>query len=153
MVGDCERLSGLLSPESRDLIVVSNVLEHLRQPERFLSAAASILTKSGRLVVALPPIVNEGQKSDNDAIPYHRSNLYVDEWIELFGRFSKTLTIYRQCWSPAVKEPDFASPFRSRLAIESFEFHETDRDELYQRPSLGIVYELEACGVRLDRGR
>jgi SAM-dependent methyltransferase len=150
-VVDCEAVGSRFRPASQDVIVASNILEHLRNPKAFVEAAVSILTPLGKLIVALPPIVNEWQKSENDAIPYHRSNLYVDEWISLFRSTGFSERLFRQDWQPGVREPDFSSPFRSELTTESFLFEETTRNELYLRPCLGVIYELSKPGTSQDQ--
>jgi len=61
-----------------DLVVASNVLEHLEHIEPALDSIRAMLPPSdGRLLVAVPPIVDDASLKANEAIPYHRSNHMV----------------------------------------------------------------------------
>lgn len=81
-VADLQHLS--FPPSSFDLITSSNALEHLESPGLFLRDCASILTASGRVVLAVPPITFPERLAQHRGIHYHRSNLTVIEWVQLF---------------------------------------------------------------------
>ena len=106
-----------------DLIVASNVLEHLHDVPRVLDALP--LAPDGRFLVAVPPITDENTRRANEAIDYHRSNHSVGEWLEMLrARFGEVRS-YRHFWRDGVT-PDFSDPFRSRLTPEDFRFEEAD---------------------------
>lgn len=57
---DVSSLSQHFSPGSYDVIVLADVLEHLRHPEQVLLDAGRLLTASGRLLLSIPNIAYAG---------------------------------------------------------------------------------------------
>ncbi len=129
-------------PESADLIVSSNVLEHLDEPGRFLSAAREALVQDGRLILALPPIVSDADREAHEGIHYHRSNFSVDGWLELFDREGWSVEVLAHRYSGSGHKLDFSSPFRSSAEVSEFSFTPSTRDEIYSTPPITALYVL-----------
>ncbi|HYX19616.1 MAG TPA: class I SAM-dependent methyltransferase, partial [Thermoanaerobaculia bacterium] len=98
---------------SFDLVVSSNVLEHLTDPAGFVAEAHRALPAGGRAVLAVPPITSPTVLDDHRDIHFHRSNLTVDQWLRLVespGWRAIDIVAHRYRESPV---PDFTSPFTS----------------------------------------
>jgi SAM-dependent methyltransferase len=84
VVDDCEVFAHVSGPF--DLICSFENIEHLRQPERFLAAAARALTPDGLLIVSTPdragtaPFVN-----GKPANPHHFHEWYATEFLGLLS--------------------------------------------------------------------
>ncbi len=139
-VGDCEAFDAPAA--AFDRIVASNVLEHLMHPERFLDRAGRLLAAGGDLIVAVPYITTAALLAENEANPHHRSNLTVDQWLELFSEHGWQVELYRHSYPRMAEVLDFSSPFASDARVEDFEFTLTDRDGLTSQLSLTAVFVL-----------
>ena len=137
-VGDCHDLQ--LPSESLDLVVSSNVLEHLQDPERFLDRIEVSLTRKGQVLLVMPPITNEWCLAENESISFHVSNLTVEEWIDLFVNHGWRVDLFRHTYSAGIEELDFSSPFPSKARTDAFEFPCASRDDLYKQPTLSAIY-------------
>jgi SAM-dependent methyltransferase len=89
LVDNCEELANVKGPF--DLICSFENIEHLPRPERFLAAAARLLSPDGTLIVSTPdragtdPFIN-----GRPANPYHFHEWYGDEFIALLsGSFAQ----------------------------------------------------------------
>ncbi len=136
-VGDCERLD--LPAGAFDLIVSSNTMEHLENPEKFLKAAKLGLQPTGSMVLAVPPITNEQLLADNQENPHHLSNLTIGEWLDLFSGLDFDVELYRHT-HPAWQELDFASYQRSRFHDTEFLFQQSEREGLARDQTLTAVF-------------
>lgn len=58
LVGDVERMELPLEPESFDLVLCGDIVEHLRDPERALVRLRPLLKPEGRLVLSTPNVAN-----------------------------------------------------------------------------------------------
>lgn len=58
LVGDIETMELPFPPQSFDVILCGDVLEHLREPERFLARARPLIRCGGRLVLSTPNVAN-----------------------------------------------------------------------------------------------
>jgi 2-polyprenyl-3-methyl-5-hydroxy-6-metoxy-1,4-benzoquinol methylase len=140
-LADCERLE--FAADSFDLIVSSNTLEHLHNPELFLAGAHRLLSAGGGLVVAVPPITDQQSLAEHYGIRYHRSNLSIDAWLTLCEATGWGAEAYRHVVREGVTL-DFTSPFESKVRPEDFEFPKSDRDGLYDWPTITAVFVLSA---------
>ena len=122
-----------------DLIVSSNVLEHLHDPRATLRSIAGLLEPTGELGLVVPPIVGAQSMQANQRIRFHHSNLYLWEWIEMLrGNFEK---VWGYCHSAAAGPSlDFTDPFPSRWTSADFTFTEVSPDDLAALPTLGAVF-------------
>ena len=141
--GDAEALLECVPEAGFDTITSSNTLEHLVRPERFLSSARALLSSDGCLLIAVPPIRNDAERAANDAIPYHRSNLFIREWASLFAQTGWTAAPYLHRYRPGEHLLDFTSPFRSTALVDEFEFERTDLDGMTSEPTLSAVFLLQ----------
>jgi SAM-dependent methyltransferase len=137
-VADLQELAP--EPDSLDLVVSSNVLEHLRDPGRFLANVTPALRERARMLLVTPPIIDEGSFAANEAIRYHVSNLYVEDWVGLFSGAGFDVRVFRHLHGPGIERLDFTSPLPSAARPEDFRFVEGTARDLYERPSLGGVY-------------
>lgn len=128
---------------SFDLVVSSNVMEHLDVPEAFLHTVWTRLERPGRLLVAVPPITNSDLARQHDDIHYHRANKTVDEWIEVFRGLDRNAKLYRHIHKRGVRTPDFFSVETSALRSSDFEFIPADRDAVYTQPTITVIFEIE----------
>lgn len=131
MRGDLENL-GETGPV--DLVVASNSLEHLDHPERFFRSV-----RAAQAVIAVPPVRNEYELAMHAGIRYHRAPLSVDAWIDLFRAAGYSLRFFLH---QAATEPDFTSPFPSRLRPSDFSFPETNDEGLMTRPTITAIFVL-----------
>ena len=58
VVGDAELLP--FRSGSFDKVIASHLLEHLRDPERFISICNNLLKRNGRLIIIVPNFLDEG---------------------------------------------------------------------------------------------
>ena len=137
-VGDCEELA--LDPSSFDLVVSSNMIEHLARPERFLESLRGALAPAGEAILAMPPLTTVEAFTENAEIHYHRSNLGVDQWITMFeaGGWRWELVAHR--FGRAAPRLDFGSPFPSTLSEADFVFEPSSRDDVYARVPYTAVF-------------
>jgi SAM-dependent methyltransferase len=139
-VADLEELD--LPPDSVDIIVSSNVLEHLNDPGKVLTAAKTWLTQNGTFIIALPPILGEADAEAHSHIHYHRTNLTVDEWLELFESSGWDARLLAHRTARPDLELDFTSPFRSRAKPSDFVCVASDRDDVYRDQPITAVFML-----------
>jgi SAM-dependent methyltransferase len=127
---------------SVDLVVSSNVLEHLTDPAAFVAEVHRALPSGGRAVLAVPPITSPQVLDEHRGIHFHRSNLTVDQWLGLVaspGWRGIELVAHRYRETPL---PHFASPFPSRLSPEAFTFEPASRDVLYADLPITAIFVL-----------
>jgi SAM-dependent methyltransferase len=117
---------------SFDLIVASNVLEHL-------TAIPAVLERTETLIVAVPPIYDEASLRENEAIPYHRSNFMITRWLELLQERFDDVRPFRHTAREGV-HPDFGDPFPSRLTPNDFVFEEIRASQLTERPTITALF-------------
>lgn len=139
-VADCQSLA--LADGALDLVVASNVLEHLERPDSFLSAVRAALVPGGRALMAVPPITTDEALADNEGIHYHRSNLTVDGWVSLLEATGWRWKLVAHRFRAGKPLPDFASPFPSALSEEDFLFEPSSRDDVYARVPYTAVFAL-----------
>ena len=92
--------------------------------------------------MVVPPVVDQATLLDSQRNPFHRSNLFVDEWLTLLrARFGSVRTFRHLLGVGGVL--DFSSPFPSRFAAADFLFLEVPAESLGTLPTLGAVF---LCG-------
>jgi ubiquinone/menaquinone biosynthesis C-methylase UbiE len=93
--GDCATIP--LSPESIDLVVSFETLEHIIDHTKFFNEISRILKPSGVLVISTPDRVpyNEMNGSPN---PYHLKELDRAEFKLLLNRHFKSVQLLGQCY-------------------------------------------------------
>ena len=58
LVGDVETMELPFEPGSFDVVLCGDLVEHLRDPERFLARVRPVLVPEGRLVLSTPNVAN-----------------------------------------------------------------------------------------------
>lgn len=139
IVGDCEHLE--INDTVFDVVVASNMLEHLENPAAYLNGVKELLDESGLVIIALPPILSEHDMEHHKNIHYHRSNWTVRGWTELFESSGWSTRIYRHSYK-GTETLDFASPFSSQVAESDFCFARSSLKILYSIPSISAIYVL-----------
>jgi SAM-dependent methyltransferase len=84
LVDDCEELGRAEGPF--DVICNFENIEHLNHPERFLEAAARLLTDDGVLLCSTPDRATSTWVNGRPINPYHVNEWYRDEFAELLSR-------------------------------------------------------------------
>lgn len=140
-VGDCEGLD--FPPDSFDLVVSSNTLEHLPDPSRFLQGVSKTISPGGQLLVAVPPVLSETDQREHGTNPNHVSNLSVRAWRDLLVREGwQCLYFSHRCAKPL----DFHSFRVSSIAFEDFAFVEDGIEGAYRLPPITAIFRLRrAC--------
>ena len=118
-VADAEQLPSELG--TFDVIVSSNVFEHLRSVDRALAQVSLHLAGHGLFLLAVPPITDDAGMQDNLRNPYHLSNFYVHEWHERLSQRFDRVSLFAHLPPPGVKL-DFGNPFPSPVDPASFSF-------------------------------
>lgn len=139
-VADCQALN--VASSSFDLVVSSNVLEHLESPEAFLRSVGTALSPGGKVALAVPPITFAEALAQHHAIHYHRSNLTVDQWLALFDHCGWRADVIAHRYPPDPQLPNFRSLSPSRLRPEDFAFLPASRDIMYSDPPITAVFAL-----------
>jgi SAM-dependent methyltransferase len=135
-VGNLERLT---YAREFDLVVASNSLEHLHDPEAFFAGAKRSLRPNGVVIVAVPPIYSAHDIAAHGDIQYHRSNLSIREWHSLIScRFDVSCFVHVLDGDGV--NPVFASPSPSRLTSSDFAFLPVSLPELSSRLSITAVF-------------
>jgi 2-polyprenyl-3-methyl-5-hydroxy-6-metoxy-1,4-benzoquinol methylase len=123
-----------------DLVFASNVLEHLEQPERFVSTAFETLRPRGHALFAVPPITSSETAAVHRDIHYHRSNLTVAAWHALLSTPAWVVTTFAHHFVGPGVHPDFASPFASALSASAFAFTQVSAEHLQNTSTITAVF-------------
>jgi SAM-dependent methyltransferase len=91
--GALERLP--LADGSVDLLTCFEAIEHVHEPEAVVSEIARVLAPAGVAIISTP---NKRLHTDELGIqnPYHFSEMYLDEFQGLLGRFFETIVLLGQ---------------------------------------------------------
>lgn len=136
-------LQALTFSEQFDLVVASNSLEHLDHPERFFGGARRCLRRSGKMIVAVPPIYTDHDAATHGHIHYHRANLAIHQWHDLIASSGFRISAFTHLpASPQVK-PDFSACISSLLATSDFVFTPIAREQLQEVVSITAIFVAE----------
>jgi len=131
-----------LDPRSYDVVTSSNVFEHLEDPLGVVRRLRLGLAEGFRMLIAVPPILDQATLALNLGNPWHRSNLYVDEWAALFASEGLQVRQYFQRYEDPEIVLDFTDPRESRARLSSFLFEAVSEPLVPREPPLGVVFEL-----------
>lgn len=106
-----------------DLIVSSNVFEHLTRVDQALAHIGRHLRHTGTFLLAVPPIIDEAGLWDNLQNPYHHSNFYVHEWLDRLKASFHDVRLFAHR-APEGIHLDFGNPFPSNVDPNCFQFVE-----------------------------
>ncbi|HSP34686.1 MAG TPA: class I SAM-dependent methyltransferase [Thermoanaerobaculia bacterium] len=104
-----------------ELVVSSNVFEHLRDVGAAIAGVRRLLKEGGTFILAVPPILDERALEDNRRNPYHLTNLYAGQWRDFLARTFADVTPFAHL-APEGARLDFGDPFPSQVWPESFRF-------------------------------
>ena len=90
---DAQQLS--LPPDSLDVVVSFETIEHFQFHEQFLTAIRAALTDEGVLLISTPnrAVYNDTDQEDN---PFHKRELYRDEFMQLLGQHFRHVQLFGQ---------------------------------------------------------
>jgi len=90
---DAEQLA--LEPESFDLVVSYETIEHIEAHEAFLEQVRRALTPAGMLIISTP---NRRTYTDDPSYcnPYHKRELYLNEFVTLLNRHFEHVQVLGQ---------------------------------------------------------
>jgi len=93
MQADAQQLS--LPPDSLDVVVSFETIEHFQFHEQFLTAIRAALTDEGVLLISTPnrAVYNDADQEDN---PFHKRELYRDEFMQLLGQHFRHVQLFGQ---------------------------------------------------------
>ena len=112
-----------------DFVISSNVLEHLRDVTTFLHGVWHILKPEGKLLVAVPPIVNEASIAENLANPYHLNIWSPRQWKSVLDRYFSHIVCYRH-WTDKEGINFSNSPDETVINETDFFFEEVSANRL-----------------------
>lgn len=139
-IGDIESLP--YDHQMFDVVVASNSVEHLDRPEEFLGKLRQILEPGGVALLAIPPIYSDADLDVHRHIHYHRNQLFVNEWLLLFEKYSFRQEYFAHRLASADLHVDFGSHQTTRLSHESFKIERVSREEFLNVPSISAIVEL-----------
>ncbi len=88
-LGDAENLS--FEDNSCDLVVSFETIEHLKNPNEFLSEVKRILVEGGQLLISTPNIEVSGNTN-----PYHLKEYTEDEFENILKKYFKIVKLMKQ---------------------------------------------------------
>ncbi len=94
---DAENLP--FSPDSFDMVVCLEVIEHLKKPEKFLGAVSKILTEDGIFIVSTPnrEVTNPGASlEDNPKNEHHEREYLIEEFEKLLEEYFNHVEFFTQ---------------------------------------------------------
>ena len=137
---DVERLQDF-EPGTWDVVLCSNVLEHVPDVGCFLRGVWTLLNPRGVLVVAVPPIVNDALRAQNLANPYHVNIWSPRQWAHALGRFFGEVQAFQHWYDkPGVELNLINSPADTVIQEQDFLFHPVAVDELHELPTISAVF-------------
>jgi 2-polyprenyl-3-methyl-5-hydroxy-6-metoxy-1,4-benzoquinol methylase/uncharacterized protein YbaR (Trm112 family) len=140
---DVRRLedAGRLERGAWDVVVCSNVLEHVANAERFLAGVCGLVRADGTLVLAVPPIVNESLRAQNLANPYHLNIWTPRQWLHVLERFFADVQPLQHWYDkPGVELNLVNSPAETVVTPADFVFKPVPVGALYVEPTITAVF-------------
>jgi 2-polyprenyl-3-methyl-5-hydroxy-6-metoxy-1,4-benzoquinol methylase len=135
-----ERLDGL-GRAAWDVVVCSNVLEHVADVGTFLRAVAGLLRDAGVLVIAVPPIVSDALRQENLANPYHLNIWSPRQWAHVLGRYFADVAAVQHWYDkPGVELNLRNTPAETVIAEGDFVFRPVAVEALYHLPTISAVF-------------
>ena len=124
-----------------DLIVCSNVLEHVPHVGRFLRRVGALLKPNGVFLLAVPPIINDALRAQNLANPYHLNIWSPRQWRHALGRYFGDVQAFQHWYEkPGVELNLINSPADTVITEDDFVFHPVTVDQLYELPTITAVF-------------
>jgi 2-polyprenyl-3-methyl-5-hydroxy-6-metoxy-1,4-benzoquinol methylase len=137
---DVEQLS--LPPESFDIVISFETIEHLRKPGRFIEQVSSVLRPNGVFICSTPN--RDFAERGEVANPHHLNELSFDEFAHLFGNYFEIEERYYQTHTDAYRRhiqlvselSKLSKPLRfsKLLRFENFTRRKAGRDSWLAAP-------------------
>ena len=139
-VRDLERLRDL-ELRSWDVVLCSNVLEHVADADRFLRGVWGLLRSDGLFILAVPPIVSDALRAQNLANQYHLNIWSPRQWAHALGRYFAEVEAYQHWYErPGIELNLSNSPAETVIREEDFVFRPVGIDGLYDVPTITAVF-------------
>lgn len=124
-----------------DLIICSNVLEHVPAVGEFLRRVCGLLRSTGTFVLAVPPITNDELRQQNLANRYHLNIWSPRQWAETLGRYFAEVQAYQHWYDkPGVELNLINSPADTVIREEDFMFPPITVAQLYELPTITAIF-------------
>jgi O-antigen biosynthesis protein len=134
---DLEKINGL-KDHSYDVIFSSNALEHVNNVQAFFASAWELLKYDGILIIAIPPVVNEGSKNSNLSNPFHLNIWSPRQWVNVIDKYFINIKCYNHTFDG--KELNFCNtPEQTIITEKNFKFEQIPIDQYYTDHSLTII--------------
>jgi 2-polyprenyl-3-methyl-5-hydroxy-6-metoxy-1,4-benzoquinol methylase len=139
-VMDLQQISGCPTQQF-DLVVSSNVLEHLPDVAAFLRAVWRLVRPEGALLVAVPPVTSDADRAANLANPYHLNIWTPRQWHHAISEFFGHIESYRHTVARPDTKLDFGnSPEQSVISEKDFAFEAVPLERFFEEPTLTVVF-------------
>lgn len=122
-----------------DLLLAVNIVQQIEDADATLDWMATHRRPGARVVVSVPPIVDETTMAIHRAFPRCRTHRFVWEWEAALRQRFERLAIFRHL-PPEGAALDLSSAEPSRWAPEEFRFEEISPAELDELAGLSIVF-------------
>lgn len=124
-----------------DVIFSSNVLEHVPNVMSFFFSGVKLIKEDGMLILAVPPVVREGDWDENIRNIYHLNIWTPRQWHAVVNMFFEEV----ECFWHGFDKPgvflDFNhTPEQTKVNEEDFLFNKISLDDFYTRPPLTVVF-------------
>ncbi len=131
-----------LAGELFDVVVMADVLEHLKDPVRTLTQAARHLGPDGYCVISLPNIAHNGVVAAllQQSFPYRETGLLDSTHIRFFARESLGNLLAQAGLLLGQYHEILGAPQHTEFAPQWFRLNETQRQALEQNPA-GNIYQ------------
>jgi 2-polyprenyl-3-methyl-5-hydroxy-6-metoxy-1,4-benzoquinol methylase len=139
-VMDLQKISGF--PKNHfDFIFSSNTLEHIPDVSLFLRHVWKLLRADGVGVIAVPPIINEGLRKQDESNRYHLNIWSPRQWHYVLKQFFLEVELYRHHFEKSGIELNFANtPEQTIVTEEDFLFSPISLDHLYEAGSITALF-------------
>jgi 2-polyprenyl-3-methyl-5-hydroxy-6-metoxy-1,4-benzoquinol methylase len=77
-----------------DLIISTNVIEHIPDVEAFFKKTLELLAPNGRLIIAVPCIANDITLAQDRQNPFHVNHWSPTEWVDVLRKYFKNIQLY-----------------------------------------------------------
>lgn len=139
-VMDLEKIEGF-GDHSFDVVMCSNVLEHLRAVPVFLHTIGRLLQPQGAMIVAVPPIVDANLRAQDLLDPYHLNIWSPRQWDSVLRRYFAEVQAYQHWYEkPGVQLHLFNTPAETVLNERDFFLKPVALAHLYSLPTLSAVF-------------
>jgi SAM-dependent methyltransferase len=106
--------------ETFDVVISFQVIEHLKNPEKFLKEIKRILKDSGIAVISTPNKETYSPNSSEPENPFHIKEYYLDEFRDLAESVFERVEIFGVSQSPQMEKLQKSFSFSFRKQCRSF---------------------------------